>query len=93
MCNIDGCNKKNVRKQEMISVQKRPCVYKLAKKLHDSCCPYNHIDGCFWQYEEDANNWNGEAHQKWLQKARNILAVTQDKLSTDEIIKIINMSH
>ena len=45
----------------------------LAFDLHDRFCHFNHTDGCGWHYEKE--DWQGNAHQYWLDRAKLILAL------------------
>jgi hypothetical protein len=47
---------------------------KLAEKLHQLFCTYNHTDACAWQYEVGSDDvWNEQAHNRWLECARLVL--------------------
>jgi len=37
-----------------------------ADRAHNLLCPYNHTDGCSWEYE--GNNWQADSHSRWLRK-------------------------
>ncbi len=37
-----------------------------AKRAHDLLCPFNHTDGCSWEYE--GGSWSSSTHARWLQK-------------------------
>jgi hypothetical protein len=46
---------------------------RLAELIHDKVCHWNHTDGCDWDYE----TWGGvnsTTRERYLEKARNILA-------------------
>ena len=51
---------------------------KLAIELHKNLCHSNHIDCCSWHYEINGleHDWNGYEHKKWLDKAKEILKVS-----------------
>lgn len=60
---------------------------RLADFLHEKLCHWNHTDGCSWHYET-ADGWNGQAHIKYLKKARRMLQISD----YDSIVKIIKIS-
>jgi len=37
-----------------------------AERAHNLLCPYNHTDGCSWEYEN--GSWQSDAHSRWLRK-------------------------
>ena len=37
-----------------------------AARAHDLLCPFNHTDGCSWEYE--GGSWQSDAHTRWLRK-------------------------
>lgn len=37
-----------------------------AARAHDLLCPYNHTDGCGWEYEQ--GSWQSDAHSRWLRR-------------------------
>lgn len=56
----------------------------LAIELHELLCHWNHTDGCGWFYEKD---WTGYAHERYLVKARAVLADT--KMNLDAIVTVV----
>jgi len=49
-----------------------PENYKLAEKIHNVTCTWNHTDGCGWFYE----NWKGElrdTRKRYVEKADRVL--------------------
>jgi hypothetical protein len=49
-----------------------PENYKLAEKIHDITCSWNHTDGCSWEYE----NWTdklGGTRDRYIEKADRML--------------------
>jgi hypothetical protein len=49
----------------------------LAVALHTLLCHWNHTDACGWEYETGEIAWaQGYAHTQYLEKARNVLAVS-----------------
>ena len=50
---------------------------KIAEKLHDACCRWNHTDGCAWEYEVDRGDedkmWEMQAHRRYLNNVEKIL--------------------
>lgn len=48
---------------------------RLAVRLHESKCTWNHTDGCGWYYEieKGVHDWNGSSHGTYLQKARKLI--------------------
>ena len=49
-------------------------IKKLATKLHDALCTYNHTDGCSWGYEYpktagDEEYWFRSEHSRWVERA------------------------
>lgn len=54
-----------------------PREYKLAIKLHERFCTWNHTDGCSWHYyvneEGVPRNWNGATEQRYLNKAKELI--------------------
>jgi len=65
------CREKEEARLAALPVEKR-----LAEKLHDLLCHWNHTDGCSWGYED----WNnvGHARRAYLKKARLALAVASE---------------
>lgn len=57
----------------------------LATELHTIRCNWNHTDGCSWLYED---LWTGYAHAQYLEKAVNILDVTD----LDTALKVIKLA-
>ena len=60
-----------------------------AQRLHDLLCPYNHTDGCSFDYEGD--NWSANSHNEWLRKVERLVvgdSYTKPKTNLGEI-KII----
>src|SRR6478609_3883476 len=57
----------------------------LAIELHELLCHWNHTDGCGWYYEKD---WVGYAHERYLEKARGVLADT--KMDLTAIVTVVN---
>jgi len=57
-----------------------PDLAHLATVLHDTQCHQNHIDGCWWSYENSDNkglpDWNRGQHARYLDRARTILRYT-----------------
>jgi hypothetical protein len=57
-------------------------IYELADRLHGKLCRCNHIDDCGWFYEvpnttNNKHNWDGNAHQRWLEKANKLFLKCQ----------------
>jgi hypothetical protein len=68
--------------------------HRLARELHGLLCHWNHIDGCGWHYEVSGgvDNWSGQAHAAWLQRAQLIQRGCQDKgISTDDAIALYRL--
>lgn len=63
---------------------------RLAEELHTLQCRWNHTDGCGWFYEfnNGVPNWQGWAHEQYLNKAREVMKVLPD-LSVDEILRVV----
>lgn len=63
---------------------------KLAIELHKNLCHSNHTDQCSWYYEKNGleDDWNRHEHKKWLDKAKEILKVS-DFSTACAIIEII----
>jgi glutamate synthase domain-containing protein 3 len=59
---------------------------RLAELLHEKLCSWNHTDGCSWHYE----SWDdiGNARKRYLEKAENILKVSDYK-TAEKIIRLI----
>lgn len=69
--------------------------YKLAIKLHDSHCKWNHTDGCSWHYEikNGVHDWFGHAHNEWLKKARLFMSeLKAENISEEVAFKVIKIS-
>lgn len=62
-------------------------VKKFAVKLHQTTCPYNHMDACSWYYEED--NWDKWTHEKFFNKAKELLS---SGVPEDAILDIIHVA-
>lgn len=66
-------------KQELASAKKAMSMLtpeqRIAVRLHDLTCRWNHTDGCGWFYEfnNKQHDWNGSAHKAALEKARKLL--------------------
>lgn len=52
----------------------------LAIFLHQHLCTSNHIDGCSWHYEIHGviDDWNGHAHKKYLNMAKEMIVQCPD---------------
>ena len=49
---------------------------RLAERLHDTLCHWNHTDGCGWFYETDQPNlskWTMRNHSEYLGHARKLM--------------------
>lgn len=73
-----------------------PPEHQLAITLHKTLCYHNHTDGCGWEYEYLPNkggaDWNGNAHQRWLLKARKIQAFCKcNSIGVDKAIDLISV--
>lgn len=44
---------------------------RIAIRLHDTTCRWNHTDGCGWFYEfkDKQHDWSGSSHKSYLEKA------------------------
>jgi hypothetical protein len=62
-----------------------PADKQLALELHELLCRWNHTDGCSWFYEKD---WVGYSHERYLEKARAVLADT--KMDLASIVTVIH---
>lgn len=67
----------------------------LASELHRRYCKKNHVEECGWQFEiknhgerDELHDWEGYSHKQWLQKAKNILDLT-DKKTVIKVLDII----
>lgn len=51
-------------------------THQLAISLHDKLCTWNHTDGCGWHYfiKDGVHDWGDYSHEKYLQKARMVMA-------------------
>jgi hypothetical protein len=49
-----------------------PENYKLAEKIHDRTCSWNHTDGCAWMYENWTDNL-GETRDRYVDIADRVL--------------------
>lgn len=47
----------------------------LAVLAHDTCCAWNHTDGCGWGYEMSGGQhvWDGSEHQRWLVHVKSLI--------------------
>ena len=72
-------------------------IRKIAIKVHDLFCAWNHTDGCGWFYENDAKTedfvWQGYSHRIYLNKIEKLFQDTQispDILDAilDDLLKI-----
>lgn len=63
----------------------------LAIFLHDELCHEDHTSCCAWFYEIDGvtENWNGNAHRRYLDMAKRIMQETSDLEIAKRIIKAI----
>lgn len=71
--------------------EKQKPMREVAEQAHDALCIHNHTDGCGWGYEND--NWNGFAHQRWLDKIEKILDKTEtfEPVTTEQLTEIIGL--
>lgn len=82
-----------VERAELLAEQERLLSLsddrRLAEDLHSQQCNWNHTDGCGWFYEFDNGNpkWNGHAHARYLEKARNVMRMLPE-MSVDEILRV-----
>ncbi len=61
----------------------------LAEHLHEAMCRWNHTDGCSWLYETSRGNvnWSGYAHNEWLGKAKEVMALLPD-VPPEQVLKV-----
>lgn len=64
-------------KEEGAKLGKLSPERRLAIALHENLCTLNHIDQCFWEYEDDSDPeaWASWTRQEYENKARKILNV------------------
>lgn len=69
-------------KAKKLAQENQPLA-KLAIRLHDVFCGYNHTDGCAWGYEarNDKHDWSGQAHRRWMERTELVIK----KISLDKI--------
>lgn len=89
------------RKQELAELETQLEVAKnepediqLARQLHNLLCQWNHTDGCGWYYESKnkKEDWAGQAHARYLSKARMLTHQCKTKnISTQNAIEIFKM--
>ena len=62
-----------------------------AQRMHDLLCPYNHTDGCSFDYE--GNNWKARSHYEWLTKVEKLVvgdSYTKARTNVTEINTILD---
>jgi len=62
-----------------------------AQRMHDLLCPYNHTDGCSFDYE--GNNWSANSHNEWLRKVQRLVvgdSYNKPKTNLTEIKTILD---
>ena len=89
------------RKQELTELETQldiaknePDDYRLARELHALLCRWNHTDGCGWFYEfkDKQDVWTGDAHYRYLTRARRLTHQCKTKnISTQDAIEIFKM--
>lgn len=102
MSTVTKLTAKITRRQEELTklqaqleqLKSEPYEYQLARELHDKLCRWNHTDGCGWDYENNdgTEDWTGQAHDRYLGKARKLIHQCKDKnISTQFAIEIFKM--
>ncbi len=66
---------KDVKKALQKKARPTPLEAWLAEWLHKRCCNYAHEDQCDWYYDIHGKdiNWDGYAHKRYLEMARDLL--------------------
>ena len=80
--------------KQLESAKAEPEDIKLARKLHDMLCEWNHTEGCGWYYEfrDKKEDWTGHAHAQYLGKARRLMHFCKKKsIGTQFAIEIFKM--
>jgi len=80
--------------QKLKEAQAEPEDIRLARQLHNLLCHWNHTDGCGWYYEvkNKKEDWTGQAHDRYLGKARMLIHQCKEKaVGTQFAIEIFKM--
>ena len=87
----ENYKKRDALREEYISLL--PQEKQLAIKLHSILCQSNHSDQCSFHYEIKGieDDWSGWAHARYLKKAEDVLAYTDNRLSMYELVKFAEL--
>lgn len=80
--------------QELENAKLESPECQLAKELHGMLCGWNHTDGCGWYYEmrDKQDDWNGDAHGRYLSKARMLThKCEQEGITVESAVSIYKM--